>query len=38
MSEHNEEKYTFFDETTTAIGFVYSIIAIAIIVAIYAIG
>lgn len=39
--QHNEHKNgndTFFEDSTIAIGFLYTIIALAIIVTIYAIG
>ena len=36
--EHKNNTDTFFEESTIAIGFVYTIIALAIIVSIYAFG
>lgn len=36
--DHHEKQDTFFEETTVGIGFVYTIIALAIIGALYAFG
>ena len=39
MSEHNDKKYdTFFESSTVGIGFVYTVILLAIIGSIYAFG
>ena len=39
MSDHNDKKYdTFFESSTVGIGFVYTVILLAIIGSIYAFG
>jgi hypothetical protein len=38
MSDHNDKNDTFFESSTIGIGFVYTVILLAIIGAIYAFG